>query len=170
MKRIIFGYGIVSGSVVIITTLIGLSLAKENASFSFDAWLGFLIMFIALSSIYVAIKRFRDQNPGGVITFGKAMQIGLGISAVAGVVYVGGWEIYLFMTDYIFINDYTQFIVESRQSAGATETEMAEVVADMDRLKTQYANPLFRLPMTFVEIFPVGLVVSLVSAGVLRKH
>jgi hypothetical protein len=35
--------------------------------------------------------------------------------------------------------------------------------------KVQYANPLYRLPMTFAEIFPVGLLVSLVTAGPLRN-
>ena len=39
----------------------------------------------------------------------------------------------------------------------------------MEVFKTMYANPLLRLPMTFVEIFPVGVLVSLVTAGLLRN-
>ena len=33
-----------------------------------------------------------------------------------------------------------------------------------------YADPLFRLPMTFTEIFPVGLLVSVVCAGLLANR
>jgi hypothetical protein len=29
----------------------------------------------------------------------------------------------------------------------------------MERFKVEYADPLFRLPMTFTEIFPVGVLV-----------
>ena len=39
----------------------------------------------------------------------------------------------------------------------------------MERLREQYANPVFRLPITFLEIFPVGLLITLVSAGLLRN-
>jgi hypothetical protein len=39
----------------------------------------------------------------------------------------------------------------------------------MEAFKLQYANPMIRMPMTFAEIFPVGLLVSLVSAGLLRN-
>ena len=32
-----------------------------------------------------------------------------------------------------------------------------------------YANPLYRLPITFVEIFPIGVLISLISAVLLRN-
>jgi hypothetical protein len=32
-----------------------------------------------------------------------------------------------------------------------------------------YRNPLIRMPMTFLEIFPVGLLISLISAAVLKN-
>ena len=44
-----------------------------------------------------------------------------------------------------------------------------KMTAEMDAFKIQYADPLFRLPMTFAEIFPVGILVSLISAGLLRN-
>lgn len=33
----------------------------------------------------------------------------------------------------------------------------------------QYANPPFPIRMTFIEILPVGMLVSLMSAGLLRN-
>ena len=36
-------------------------------------------------------------------------------------------------------------------------------------MRASYANPLFRIPMTFMEIFPVGFLVALVSALLLRN-
>ena len=36
-------------------------------------------------------------------------------------------------------------------------------------LRTE-SGPLFRLPMAFLEVFPFGLVVSLISAAILRNR
>ena len=170
MQRIILSYGVVCGLIVIVTSIIGLSFADRNATFEYSAWIGYLVMLVALSMIFVATKRYRDQIQGGIITFGEGLQVGLGIAAVAGIVYAGVWEIYLFLTDYTFMDNYTQSIIDARQAAGASANEMTALLADMDQLKSQYANPLYRIPMTFIEIFPVGFVISLVSAGLLRTR
>lgn len=132
-------------------------------------WLGYLVMIIALSMIFIGIKRYRDQELGGVIRFGTAALLGLGITAVASVVYVVAWELNLVMTDYAFIHDYTASIIASEEAAGVAGAELEQVVAEMESLKQQYASPLYRVPMTFLEIFPVGLVITLLSALLLRN-
>lgn len=134
-----------------------------------SAFTGYLIMMLALSLIFVGVKRFRDRTLGGVIKFGPAFLVGLGISAVAGVIYVVGWEISLAATDHKFVDDYTRAAIDAARARGAPPAEIDKITADMAAFKVQYANPLFRLPMTFVEIFPVGLVIALISAALLRN-
>jgi hypothetical protein len=80
------------------------------------------------------------------------------------------WEVYLAATDYVFIKDYANSIVEAQKLDGASEAELERLTSEAERFRVQYSNLLFRLPMTFLEIFPVGLLVSLGSAGVLRNH
>ena len=36
-------------------------------------------------------------------------------------------------------------------------------------MKVMYANPIYNVLMTFIEPFPVGLLITLISAAVLRK-
>jgi len=60
-------------------------------------------------------------------------------------------------------------MVTSKKAAGVTGPALDAFVAEMEKLKTDYANPLFRMPMTFLEIFPVGLVVAIISAAILRN-
>ena len=79
------------------------------------------------------------------------------------------WEVYLSVTDYAFIQDYTQSILAAREAEGLSGTALQVEIDSMSELEAQYANPLFRLPMTFMEIFPVGLVVALGAAAVLRN-
>jgi hypothetical protein len=169
MQRIILIYGAIAGLVVIASIVLSLALSGGEDTPHTQAWLGYLIMLIALSLIFVGIRRYRDQHLGGVIRFGTAAALGVGIAAVAGVVYVAVWEIYLAVTDYGFIEQYARQVIADKEAAGASGAELEAVVTSMENMQRQYSNPLFRLPMTFLEIFPVGLVITLVSAAILRN-
>jgi len=168
MIRSILIYGIVAGAISIGGGIWGIAVADAESSMAFLAYLGYLTMLVALSVIFIGIKRYRDHHLGGIIKFTTGLQIGVGIAAVAGVIYVGVWEVYLAMTDHDFIGQYAASIIADKQAAGVTGAELEAVIQDMEQLQTSYADPLFRLPMTFVEIFPVGLVIALVSSAILR--
>lgn len=164
MKRIVLSYGVIAGLVVILSMLLSLKYGQGQQ------WLGFLIMFIAFSSIYFAIRQYRDDTLGGVITFSKALLVGVSVSAVAGVIYVVVWEVYINATNFAWVDTYVNDLIETKKSSGVSDAEVLAYSAEMSEFSAQYRNPLFRVPMTFIEIFPVGLLVSLVSAGVLKNH
>jgi hypothetical protein len=161
-------YGLLSGLVIIATMITGLALSGQDSFFSSE-WFGYLVMLVALTFIFVGVKRYRDVERGGVIKFGRAFAMGLGIAAAAGVAYVAVWEIYLAMTDYAFMDQYIAGVMRAREAEGASAAALAEQMARLESMRVSYANPLFRVPMTFLEIFPVGLLVSLVSAALLRN-
>jgi len=168
MLRIGLVYGLIAGLIIIASITLSLIFSGDEVSPALE-WLGYLIMLIALSAVFFGIKRHRDINHGGVITFWSALAVGAFISAVAAVAYVVVWEIYLGFSGSTFIDAYTAGILEQKAASGASEAEMAEATARMDAMKEQYANPLYRIPITFLEILPVGLVVALVSAAILRN-
>jgi Protein of unknown function (DUF4199) len=168
MSRIILIYGVAAGLIVIVPMSLMLSNA-EHGSAATSHFTGYLIMLLALSLVFFGVKRLRDRELGGAIRFVPALLAGLGISAVAGVIYVIGWEITLAVTDFAFIDSYSNAAIEAARAKGASAADIEAVVAQMDEFRRQYANPLVRLPMTFIEIFPVGLLVSLISAALLRN-
>jgi hypothetical protein len=161
-------YGFLSGLVIIVTMIVGIALTGHESFFSSE-WFGYLVMLVALTFIFVGVKRYRDVERGGVIKFGVAFAMGLAIAAAAGVAYVAVWELYLAMTDYQFMDQYIAGIMHARQAAGISGAALAEEMAKLESMRSRYANPLFRLPMTFMEIFPVGFLVALVSALLLRN-
>lgn len=167
MTRIIFTYGLVSG-LIIIAGIIGTLILPGASTASHSEYLGYLIMLVALSAILIGVKQYRDRQGGGVIRFGKAFLIGLGIAAVASVVYVVVWEIYLAVTDYSFMTQYIDATLAAKRAAGVTGEAFQAAVAETEQMRAIYANPFLRLGMTFIEIFPVGLLVALVSAALLR--
>jgi Protein of unknown function (DUF4199) len=167
MRRIILTHGILAGAVIIGSMI--LVLQADMGHGAGGAWLGYLIMLVALSLIFIGIKRYRDRELGGVIKFGTAALLGLGITLVASVIYVAVWETYESLTDYAFIEQYTQSVLAAKEAKGLSGSALEAEAAKLELLKTQYANPLFRLPMTFLEIFPVGLLITLVAAALLRN-
>ena len=90
-------------------------------------------------------------------------------SVVAGIIYVIGWEITLKLMNYEFMETYVRVMIEAKQREGVSGAELEAYVAEMRQMAAMYSNPLLRLPMTFLEIFPVGLIVSLISAILLRN-
>lgn len=169
MKKIIITYGLIAGAIIIGSMIWALAMEGLNHNMAVLEWLGYLIMIIAFSAIFVGIKRYRDRDLGGVIKFVPAFLVGLGITAVASVVYVAAWEANLAITDYAFIDQYTSAIIEKKQAAGVSEAELQETRNEMTQLVAQYGNPFYRIPITFLEIFPVGLLIALVSAAILRR-
>ena len=168
MSRTILIFGIAAGLIVAVPMCLLVANA-EPGSAATSHFTGYLIMLLALSLIFFGVKRLRDRELGGAIRFVPALLAGLGISAVAGVIYVIGWEITLAITDFAFIDSYSNAAIEAARAKGASAADIEAVTAQMAEFRRQYANPLFRLPVTFIEIFPVGVLVSLISAALLRN-
>jgi hypothetical protein len=168
MGRIILTYGLISGLVIILGIIGTLVLPKGGPEHS-PEWLGYLIMLVALSSILLGVKEHRDRSLGGVIKFTTAFAMGLGIALTASLVYVAIWEVYLALTHYSFIDQYAAATLRAKRAEGVSGADYQQLVARMEAMRRMYANPLMRMGMTFIEIFPVGLVVALASAVLLRN-
>jgi len=168
MLRTILIFGLAAGLVVAVPMNLMMIFGKEGDG-SHSLVTGYALMLLAFTFTFVGVKHHRDRALGGVIRFLPALLVGLGISVVASVIYVIAWEITLHATNFAFIDDYSRAMLEGARAKGASAAELARMTAETETFRTQYASPLFRLPMTFIEIFPVGVVVSLVTAGLLRN-
>jgi hypothetical protein len=167
----ILSYGAGAGLIVGIPLFaITLAFKDHPPSEQYGMLIGYSIMLVALSLVFVAVKRYRDVDLGGVISFWRALVLGLGVSVVAGVFYVIAWEATLAVAGGDFIGEYTRKYIAQQQAAGLAGEALAKLTREIEVFNAQYANPLFRLPMTFVEIFPVGVLVSLISAALLRNR
>jgi hypothetical protein len=170
MFKDIVKYGLLAGAIVAVP-MIGLVLIWRDGppNTTIGMAIGFTTMLVALSVVFIAVKRRRDVDQGGAIKFWPAFGLGLGISAVAGLVYVLAWEASLALTGMDYAAKYAETVVSEARARGESEAALAALAAKMEDFAAQYANPLFRMPVTFTEIFPVGVLVSLVSADLLRN-
>ena len=169
MFRKILIFGAIAG-LIVGGILFGMTVAHgDKPPLRYGMLIGYASMLVALSFVFVGIKRHRDEDLGGAIRFLPALGMGLAISLVAGIFYVVAWEAALATTGMDFAAEYGRQVLDQKRAAGASEAQLAELATQMAAFAKQYANPMFRIPMTFVEIFPVGVLVSLVSAALLRK-
>lgn len=144
-------YGLLSGLVIMAVILGGSKLAPNAAIFQ-TVWFGYTVMVVAMTFLFVGVKRYRDVEKGGVIRFRPALGMGLAIGLVAVLTYVLIWEAYLAATHYAFIDLY--FSGTDPETVAMRET---------------YSNPLYRAFYTALELGPVALIMAFVSAGLLRN-
>jgi uncharacterized protein DUF4199 len=167
MKRIVWTFGLISGAVMAAFMVATVPFMGNHGAR--DLIVGYAGMVAAFLLVYFGVRSYRDNVLGGSIGFGRAFGAGILIAAIASLCYVATWEViyYKFMPD--FYAKYAQSVVERERKSGKSEAEIAKVQADMDTMVRRVENPLFVTVATFGEPFPVGLVIALVSAGVLRR-
>jgi Protein of unknown function (DUF4199) len=168
MIRLIVLYGI-AGGLIVAVPMIWQMMSLEQGEMPPGVVYGYLTMIVALTAVFLGVKHYRDKVLGGAVKFGPALLVGLGINAVASLVYVIGWEISLAFSNYEFVAIYSNSIVESARAEGASPEELQKAIADAESFVTIYRNPLYRMAITFIEMFPVGVLISLISAALLRN-
>jgi hypothetical protein len=171
MKRTIWKFGLLTGAIIAGMTAIMLPLCMKGiVDWSHQEIIGWSTMILSFLLVFFGIRSYRDHQGGGSITFGRAFQVGILITLVACAVYVVSWQIvyYGFLPD--FGEKFAAYSIEKIRKSGASEAEIAEATASWTRFAELYRNPLINMGMTFLEIFPVGLIVTLVSAAILRRQ
>jgi len=170
MKKTVFICGLIAG-LVSTSLYIGLMIIGKAGDIDFKNGMiyGYTLMILAFSFIFVGTKIVRDKHNGGEISFGKAFRVGLYITLIASTVYVGVWLLdnYIFIPD--FAEKYSTHVLNELKASGASDAAIAKQAAEMAKFREMYKNPFFVIVMTYIEILPVGILVSLISAWVLKK-
>ncbi|HEY0741131.1 MAG TPA: DUF4199 domain-containing protein [Chryseosolibacter sp.] len=167
MKKIVLVYGSIAG--LIVSSMFVITHSSGKIDFDNGMFVGYASMVIAFSLIFFGVKNYRDNHLAGAITFGRAFKVGLLVTLVASVIYAVAWEFYFNLVVPDFMVEYTGHIIKKMETEGASAEEIAEARAQMKSTSELYKNPLFRFLMTLLEIVPVGFVISLICAALLRK-
>lgn len=170
MKRIVLRYGLASGALLAVMMAVTMPLYRRGIlDFDHGELIGYSSMVLAFLLVFFGIKSYRDNVAAGEISFGKAFQVGLLITLVACAMYVLSWQIlyYNFYPD--FLDHYSAHAVAKMRAEGESEAAVQAASAQMADFAKLYANPLVNVAITFLEVFPVGLIMTLVSAAILRR-
>jgi uncharacterized protein DUF4199 len=168
MKKTIITFGLISGAISSLMMVATVPFAHRIGN-NQALVLGYTTIVLSFLLVFFGIRSYRDNAANGQITFSKAFAVGICITLISCIFYVVTWEIiyFNFMPD--FMDEYGAHMVEKLKASGASAAAVQAKVLEMKTLKEQYANPFFNAAMTFIEPFPVGLVITLLSAAILRK-
>ena len=173
MRKVVLKYGLLAGGITASLGLILWSLYNNDVISSGNSEvIGYGSMVVALSMVFFGIKSYRDNHQNGAIKFFKGLQVGMLITLIASLVYAASWEGYLLTTpggQAAFMEKYTVSYINKMKTQGATEAEIEKMTKRFSDMADMYKNPVIRFGMTLLEILPVGIVITLISAAVLRR-
>lgn len=170
MTKIVLIFGLISGAIAggLMWILMG---TVNTGSIDFDngmIW-GYATMIIALSLVFFGIKSYRD-NHGGKISFVRGLQVGILISLISAVCYAAAWELYYPRIGDEFMQKYTTYYLDKMKKEGASDAEIEKARTESEQFMEMYKNIFVRFAMSLMEILPVGVIVTLLSALLLRRR
>lgn len=170
MKKNVIVFGLIAGFMVSIWlgVLVWMCMTG-NVHLDNGMWYGYGSMIIAFSMVFVGIKNYRDKHNGGAISFGQAFKVGGLIALIACTIYVLVWVVSYYTLIPDFMEKYAAHYLEALQKKGVSAQDMEHEKATMAGYIDNYKNPLFVVLFTYLEVLPVALVVTLVSALILKK-
>ena len=169
MKKNVLVFGLISGLIAAGTLLVSIEYGYSNPNFKGGMWLGYGSMIVAFSLIFVGIKNLRDKYYDGSINFGKAFKTGLLIALIGSTMYVAAWVVdyYCFHPD--FMDKYAASVMTQAKTDGASVAEINKQQAQMATYAEMYKNPFMLIVLTYIEILPVGIVIALLAAFILKR-
>jgi len=168
MKRIVLTFGAISGAVSASLMLATLPF-MHRIGFDKGLIVGYTAIVASFLPVFFGIRAYRQQT-GGTLTFGRGFAIGLLITLISSACYVATWEVVYFKLQPDFADQWTAYAVEHERASGATPDAIEAKRKEMVEMKAMLDNPLVNAAMTFIEPFPVGLLVTVISAAVLRRR
>jgi hypothetical protein len=169
VKKIVLTFGLIAG--VMISVLMDSSLLiANNIGSGHSMVLGYTIMVASFLLIYFGVRSYRDNNLAGQISFGRAFACGILIALITTVCYVATWEILYFNFMPHFMDGYFAAQIHKVQSSGLDPASTATRVAAIEHSQQLYQNPFVNMAYTFLEPLPVGLIITLISAALLRQR
>jgi len=168
MRKTILKYGLISGAIISVLMSATVPFAHQ-IGFERGMFVGYTTMVLAFMMVFLGIRSYRDNEGNGQISFGRAFAIGISITLIMSFCYVFTWEIIYFNFMPNFMDDYAAHMVEKMKASGATAAAIQTQIQEMEKFKEMYKNPIINCLMTFIEPFPVGLLITLISAAILRR-
>lgn len=168
MKKTVLVFGLLSGGLSALLMVLTVPF-MDRIGFDRGLVVGYTAMVVSFLFVYFGIRSYRDTVAGGQLSFGRGVAVGLLITVVSCACYVVAWQVlyYNFIPD--FFDKYTAHAIEQLRASGASPAAIDQKAREMADFKTMYDNPLVNAAFTFIEPFPVGLAITLISAGLLRR-
>jgi len=169
MKKTVWTFGLIAGVVLSAMMLITLPF-HDQIGFERAEIVGYTSMVAAFLLIFFGVRSYGDNVAHCRVSFGRALSVGMLIAVVASACYAATWQVVYFGFHSDYLTKYQAYQTAKARENGVSQAEIDKQQAQDRRLTELYNNPIINFGMTILEPLPVGVVLSLVSAGVLSRR
>jgi len=169
MQKTILKFGIISGILSSLMMASTMPFIDKIGHGAYGYLVGYTTIVLSFLLVYFGIRSYRDTTGEGQITFARGFTIGIAITVISCLFYVVTWQILYFNFMHNYMDNYNAHVIDKLKASGATAAQIQTQIEQMKKFKQMYENPFFNAAVTFIEPFPVGLVMTLLSAAILRK-
>lgn len=169
MKKTVLTFGLISGAVAS-ALLVATSALIGSAAYRTTDLLGYTSIVLSGLFVFFGIRSYREGAGGGRLSFGRGLVVGLLIALVSSLCYVAVFEVLYFEVMPDYGDRFTACMVERARESGASPAKLEETSQQAQHFKRLYDRPLTNAALSFVEVFPVGLVLAALSAAILRRR
>ena len=167
MKKVVLVYGLISGAIAAVLLLAHVPF-MDSLGYNTSLLVGYAGIVLSALLIFFGVRSYRENVGNGKLTFGRGFTVGILIALISSACYVAVWEVVYYsnpgITDHVFDSQ-----LKELKAGGASPMEISEAVREAESFKEMYANPFVNIAFTFIEPFPVGLLMTLISAAILRR-
>ena len=168
MKKTVLTFGLISGGISAVMMMATLPFA-DQIGFDKGAILGYTTIVLSGLLVFFGVRSYRENVGGGKLTFRRGVAVGILITLLANLCYVTTWEILYFKFMPNFADKYSAHMIDRARSSGASQEQIEKKTREAQQFKKMYSNPAMNVALTFAEVFPIGALVTLLSAAILRK-
>lgn len=168
MRKTIITFGVISGAISSLLMVATVPFA-DRIGFDKGEIVGYTVIVLSFLLVFFGIRSYRENVGNGQITFARAFAVGISITVISSIFYVVTWEILYYNFLPGFMDKYGAYLTAKLKTSGASASQIQEQLQQIQKFKELYANPVINALLTFIEPFPVGLVITLVSAAILSR-
>ena len=169
MRKIVLTFGVIAGVILSVLMTLTFVVFKDEVNFDNGAVIGYTGMVLAFLMIFVGVKSYRDNVAGGRVSFGRAFGVGIMITIVASAFYVATWEVIYFNFAQDHMDKYAAYAIDKAKKSGASAEKIATMTKEMAQFQETYKNPVVNIAYTTLEPLPVGILFTLIAAGVMSR-
>src|SRR5437868_4495592 len=163
LRKTILTFGFISGGVLSVVMLASIPFMDTHDARAYI--IGYSSMVLAFLLVYFGVRSYRENVGGGIISFGRAFGVGIGITAIGCCCYVATWEFIYYKITPDFMEKYAAHELDSARKAGASDAALEKKRDELAKFNEMYKNPVVNVAMTFIEPLPVGVLMTLLAAG-----
>jgi hypothetical protein len=165
MKKTVLTYGLISGVIAAVLMLAHVPFMDGSTK---GLIIGYAGIVLSALLIFFGVRSYRENVGNGKISFGRGLGVGILIALISSTCYVAAWEVVYYnspgIADHIFDKQ-----VEDMRASGAPQAEIDKTAQEAESFKKLYAKPLVNIAFTFMEPLPVGILMTLISALILKR-